>query len=166
MVNTLIIIRGPLGVGKTTISKIIAEKIEAKYISIDKLLEDAKLDYVDPKTGCISVANFLAVQEDILEDIKKLLEKQDVVLDGDFYYKEQINFFKENLKYENIFVVTLKAKLETCIERDKCRKGSLGRKLVEQVYALVKNFDAGFIVDVEGKTREQIVKQIRDGMKG
>jgi shikimate kinase len=166
MVNTLIIIRGPLGIGKTTISKIFAERIGAKVVSIDKLLEDAKLDRVDPKSGCIPVANFLAVEEDVLEDIRKFLERQSVIVDGNFYYKEQIDFFAKNLKHEKMFVVTLKAKVETCINRNRKRGGILKDKDVQEVYALVRQFDSSFVVDVEGKTREQIVEQIQKGMKG
>lgn len=165
MVNTLIIVRGPLGIGKTTISKIFAERIGARHIQIDKLLEDAKLDKIDPKLGCIPVANFLAVEEDVLEDIRKFLERQSVIVDGNFYYKEQIDFFAKNLKHEKMFVVTLKAKVETCINRDRKKNVSFGEKAVREVYALVKSFDSSFVVDVEGKTREQIVEQIQKGMR-
>ncbi len=35
-----IIIRGPLGCEKTTISKKLAEEIEVKYFSIDKVLDE------------------------------------------------------------------------------------------------------------------------------
>jgi broad-specificity NMP kinase len=161
--GNLIIIRGPLGVGNTTISKILAERLGAKYISIDKLLEDARLDRIDPKLGCIPAANFVDVQDEAMTDIKKFLERQDVVVDGNFYHKEQIEFFRKNFKYDLHFV-TLKAKLETCINRDRKREKSFGKTAVEVVYSLVKEFDTGFVVDVEGKTREQVVEQIQRGL--
>ena len=34
-----VIIRGPLGCGKTTISKLVAQKLKGKYISVDEVLE-------------------------------------------------------------------------------------------------------------------------------
>lgn len=169
MKTSVIIIRGPLGVGKTTISRILAERMGAKYISIDKLLADAKLDRIDPKTRSIPLANFLAVQEDILPEMDSLLERQSIVIDGNFYYREQIDFFARNFKF-NLFVITLKAKLETCVDRDKKRASarvslngniSYGRKATEEIYALVSKFDEGFVVDTEGKARDFIVEMIQ-----
>ncbi len=37
--NKIIIIRGPLGVGKTTIAKLLADKIGAQYLSLDKIFK-------------------------------------------------------------------------------------------------------------------------------
>ncbi len=39
-----IIIRGPLGVGKTTVSKLLAKKIEATVIDFDKIMIDLEID--------------------------------------------------------------------------------------------------------------------------
>lgn len=160
MKTHLILIRGPLGIGKTTISKILAERINARYYSIDKILEKLKLDRVDSKLGCIPLANFLAVQEDILPEIKQILNGQSVVIDGNFYHKEQIDFF-EKLFESKLAVVTLKAKLETCIKRDKKRDKPLGRRATEEVFNLVSRFDAGIIIDAESKPKEQIVELIQ-----
>ena len=48
----VIIIRGPLGSGKTTISKLIADKINANYYSIDNVLERYNLDLCDDTLDC------------------------------------------------------------------------------------------------------------------
>ena len=42
-----IIIRGPLGIGKSTIAKALAEILKAEYIAIDKVLEENGLDRKD-----------------------------------------------------------------------------------------------------------------------
>ncbi len=160
MKTHLILIRGPLGIGKTTISKILAERENARYYSIDKMLEKAKLDRVDVKQGCIPLANFLAIQEDISPKIREILNNQSVVIDGNFYHKEQIDFF-EKLFESKLVVVTLTAKLETCIKRDKKRDRPLGKKATEEVYKLVTRFDAGIIVDVENKSKERVVELIQ-----
>jgi shikimate kinase len=164
MRNVVIIIRGPLGVGKSTLSRILAERMGAKLYLIDDLLKEAGFDRIDPKLGCIPVANFLAVQEDILPEIKKHLSKYSVVIEGNFYHKDQIDFFFKGLK-ENPVVVTLKADLETCIARDEKRKPSSGAKTVTSIYNLVSKFDDGLVLDIEGKPRELIVEAIQKWLK-
>ncbi len=164
MRNIVIIIRGPLGIGKSTLAKILAERMGAKLYSIDDLLKEAGFDRVDPKLGCIPIANFLAVQEDILPEIKKHLSKHSVVIDGNFYHKEQIDFFFKSLQ-ENPLVVTLKADLETCIARDAKRKHSHGVGAATAVYNLVSKFDDGLVLDIEGKPREFIVEVIQGWLR-
>lgn len=160
MLHSLIIIRGPLGVGKTTISKILSERMGAKYFSIDGFLEKTKLDKIDPKEKRIPLANFLAAEEEMMPEINKTLERFDVIVDGSFYYKEQVVFFRQNVG-RNFLVVTLKAKLETCIARDKKREKPYGKKIVQDVYNLVSALDTGLVIDVDGKKREQIVELIQ-----
>jgi shikimate kinase len=164
MRNVVVIIRGPLGIGKSTIGKILAERMEAKLYSIDDLLAEAKLDRINPQLGCIPVANFLAVQEDILPQIKKHLSKHSVVIEGNFYHKDQIDFFFKNLK-ENPVVVTLKADLETCILRDSKRKNPYGAKAATEAYNLVSKFDDGLVLDIEGKPRDFIVETIQKWLR-
>ena len=41
--SNCIVIRGPLGVGKTTVARALAEQLSALYISIDQVLEDHDL---------------------------------------------------------------------------------------------------------------------------
>lgn len=164
MTNHLIIIRGPAGIGKTTIAKILAERMGVKYISIDDLLAKAKLGRVDTKLGCVPLANFLAVQEDVLSEIEKQIEKSSVIVEGNFYFKEQIDFFEKVFR-KNILVVTLKAKLLTCIQRDLKRKNPIGKKSTEEVYDLVSGFDAGMTIDVEGKARDRITEMIQGELR-
>ena len=40
----IIIIRGPLGVGKSTVSKELAKKLKGRHIPIDKVLEENNLE--------------------------------------------------------------------------------------------------------------------------
>lgn len=164
MRNSVIIIRGPLGVGKTTLAKKLSERMEAKLYSVDDLVKEAGFDRIDPKLGCIPLANFLAVQEDILQDVKKQLSKRSVVIEGSFYYKDQIDFFFKGLQ-ENPLVVTIKADLETCIARDLKRKPSFGVAAVTSIYNLVSKFDDGLVLDIEGKPRDLIVETIQKWLR-
>jgi hypothetical protein len=62
----------------------------------------------------------------------------------------------------NFLVVTLKAKLETCIERDRKRDKPLGKKAVEEVFALVSQFDSGLTIEMETKKRDRVVEEIQE----
>jgi len=54
-----IIIRGPLGIGKSTIAKGLANKLNAKYISIDSIVDNPNLITRKMEEGYISQNNFL-----------------------------------------------------------------------------------------------------------
>ncbi len=155
-----ILIRGPLGVGKTTVSTEIARILDGEHISIDRLLEEHGLDKGDEDEGCIPSKNFLEGNRIIIPDIKTLLDSGKVViLDGCFYHREQIIHLKENLPYHH-YVFTLKAPVEVCIERDKGRDRVYGEGAARAVHWLVSRFDEGIVIDTAGKTLKQTVDEI------
>ena len=166
-----IIIRGPLGVGKTTVSKELARILDGEYVSIDKLLEENDLVRSDEDEGCIPASNFLKGDEIILPKIKKLLEKgRIVILDGCFYHREQIVHLYESLPHQH-FTFTLKAPVEVCIERDRGREWVYGEDAARVVHWMVSSFDEGTVIDTAGKTLEQTVEEITSylpptGMEG
>lgn len=156
--NYYIIIRGPLGVGKSTIAKALAKKLNAEHISIDKVLEENKLDKV--KVKCIPLKNFIKANEIVLSKAKKYLDKKKIVIfDGCFYHKEQIKHLIRNLKYKYL-VFTLKAKLEVCIKRDSKRKIKYGKEAAKAVHNLVSQFDYGTIINTENKSINEVVNEI------
>src|SRR3989304_3654174 len=112
----LIIIRGPLGVGKTTIAQALAKKLKGIYFSIDATLEELGLDHGE-EDGGIPLKNFIAANNHVIPLIKKSLSRgAPAVVDGNFYRKEQLEHLTK--QFPSI-VFTLMAKLETCIVRDK-----------------------------------------------
>lgn len=153
----LIIIRGALGIGKTTIAKKIAKLLDAEYISIDKVLEDNKLDREDNN---FTPEDFIKANNIILPEINNNLEKgKPVILDGCFYFIEQIKHIEKNINFK-IFVFTLKAPVEVCICRDKCRKRVYGEENARAVHNLVSKFDYGTDINTENKSKEEVVKEI------
>jgi len=68
----LIIIRGPLGVGKTTVSKILSQKLHAEYLSLDKILDDNNL--IPPDSDGVPLESYLKANE-IIHDIANNKEK-------------------------------------------------------------------------------------------
>ncbi len=153
-----IIIRGPLGIGKTTIAEKLAKKLKGEYISIDLVLEKLELDHIEGRG--IPVRNFLKVNENIMPKLKETLSSGKlVVIDGNFYHKEQIEDLIKKLNFKH-YVFNLKASLETCIKRDDNRKKVYGEQAVKDVYKLVSTFDYGVSINTENKTENEVVDEI------
>jgi len=154
-----IIIRGPLGSGKTTISKQLSKILGAEHISIDKILDENKLDKSDPEVGGIPVDNFIKANEIILPTVKEKLSKDQVVIfDACFYYKEPIEHLIKNLPYPH-YEFTLKLPVEECIKRDSIRNLVYGEGAARAVHSMVSRFDYGEIIDVSGDL-DSGIKQI------
>jgi len=157
-----IIIRGPLGIGKSTLALALTKKLKGTYISFDKVLEENGLDKIDDN---FTPEDFIKANEIIIPKIKKdLAEGKIVILDGCFYFKEQINHLKENLPSE-FYAFDLKASVELCIRRDSKRKRVYGEKAAREVYNLVTKFDYGTPINTENKTEEQTINEILEKLK-
>lgn len=154
-----IIIRGPAGVGKTTIAKMLEERLKGIVIHIDRLLEKYGLDYVNLEAGCIEDKNLLKINREVIPEVKKRLkEGRKIIFDGNFYSKNQLEDLIKRLKTEG-YIFTLKADIDECLKRDKTRK-ELGEKGIREVHALVSRFDSGIIMNVNNKSAEEVVKDI------
>lgn len=153
----LVIIRGPLGIGKTTIAKKIAKELNAKYISIDKVLEKNNLDREDNK---FVPEDYIQADNIILPEINSNIKiGKAVILDGCFYFLKQLKHLEKNIAFK-IFVFTLKAPVEVCITRDKGRKRVYGEKNAREVFDLVSKFDYGVSINTENKSETEVVKEI------
>ncbi|MDD4352002.1 MAG: AAA family ATPase [Candidatus Gracilibacteria bacterium] len=160
MTPCYIIIRGPLGVGKSTISIKLAKILDAKPFAMDDILHDHKLDKVDPELGTIPPRNFSKAIDIILPEVKRYLGNGTIVIfDGCFYHKENIIDLKNKLAYE-AKIFTLKAPVETCIKRDRKRDLSYGEGAAQAVHNLVSRFDAGTVIKTEGKSIEETLNEI------
>ncbi|MBI4995241.1 AAA family ATPase [Candidatus Peregrinibacteria bacterium] len=145
-----IVIRGPLGSGKSTISEKLAKILNAELIKIDKILDNLEINVIDENEGCIPVKNFIKANESVLPKVKKqLLNGKIVIFDACFYHKEVIEHLIKELKFPH-YVFTLKAPVEVCIKRDKERNKTYGEGAACAVHSLVSRFDYGNIVDVTG----------------
>jgi len=154
-----IIIRGPLGCGKSTIAKKLTKILNAEYISMDKILKENNLDVVDPVINCIPEKNFIRANEIILPKANKHLSRGRIVIfDGCFYHKKSVEHLIRNLPYQN-YVFTLKAPVEVCIERNNKRKNKLGEKAARDVHKLASDFDYGIII-VSTKPLKIIIEEI------
>ncbi|MBI5072274.1 AAA family ATPase [Candidatus Woesearchaeota archaeon] len=142
-----VIIRGPLGSGKTTLAKMLAKKIHAKYISVDDILDKHKLTQ-EKEAGYISQKSFIKANEIIIKKTENIIKKRIIILDGNFYWKSQIKDIIERVQ-QPIYVFTLKASLNLCINRDKKRRKKYGENAVRAVYKKTTTFDLGKVIDVD-----------------
>jgi shikimate kinase len=155
-----IIIRGPLGVGKSTIAKKLASELHGEYVDIDKILDENGLDEISEDEGCIPAENFIKADNLILPELKKKLQnKQPVIFDACFYHKEHVEHLIDNLPFPH-YVFTLKAPVEVCIKRDSEREKTHGEGAAQAVHYLVSRFDYGTVIDTNGKTIDETFKEI------
>ena len=70
-----IIIRGPLGCGKSTLAERVAKMLKAEYIAIDRVLDEHDLTK-DKEAGYISQKSFKKANEIVALKAKKLLVKK------------------------------------------------------------------------------------------
>jgi len=140
-----VVIRGPLGVGKSTVAEKLGGRIGAERISIDRILDEHGLEEWDG--GYISQESFLRANARAIERARVFLEQGvPVIFDGNFYWKSQVEDLLIRLDYPHV-VVTLKAPLGVCIERDARRTPPHGADAAREVYAKATEFDYGIPVD-------------------
>ena len=154
-----IIIRGPLGSGKSTISRKLAGILDAELIGMDKVLAKHGLDKMPPDAPCISAENFIKANDIVLPNAKRKLQNGKIVIfDACFYHKEVIDHLLKNLPYDH-YAFTLKAPVELCVKRDSKRAKKHGKNAAHAVHSLVSRFDHGHVIDVD-KTLEETIKDI------
>jgi len=151
--NYYVIIRGPLGVGKSTVSRKLAQVVRAEYLSVDRVLDEYDIWYAG------RLAEFLKVNEVVARSARRLLKKgSSVILDGNFYWKTQIRDLVKRLDHRH-FVFTLTAPLSVCIRRDAQREVPHGTQAAREVFAKSTRFDFGIDVDAT-QPLERTVREI------
>jgi tRNA uridine 5-carbamoylmethylation protein Kti12 len=157
---TVLIIRGPLAVGKSTVAEQLAKKLDAEYISVDGVLENENLDKVERGEDNISLKNFIKVHDAVAPKVNKALKSnKTVIFEGNFYYKEQILDIAN--RFDNkLYVFTLKAPLKVCLRRDATRKKPHGEDAAKTVYSLVNRLNVGRSIDTTTKTPREVADAI------
>lgn len=154
-----IIIRGPLGCGKSTIAKRLSGIIGARCFEIDNVLHEHHLED-DHEAGYISQISFIRANEILAEQAKDMLKYgTPVVFDGNFYWISQIDDLIARLDYPHK-VFTLKAPLEVCIRRDNERQNTYGIDAVRAVYEKAAGFNYGTIIDASRPIDECVGKML------
>jgi len=153
-----IIIRGPLGCGKSTVAERLSKILNAEYITVDRVLDEHDLTE-DKEDGYISQKSFIKANKIIAPKAKRILDNGNpIVFDGNFYWRSQIDDLKKRLDFPH-YVFTLKAPLEVCIERDRQRGQTHGADATRAVYKKSTGFDYGTTIDIT-KSLDECIDEI------
>lgn len=140
-----VVVRGALGVGKTTVARALAVALNGRHVSLDEILDREHLE--ERKSGFLSERSFLRANEFAVRLAKPLLvQGTPVVFDGNFYHRSQIEDLLRSLDFPGL-VVTLQAPLDECLRRDRNRDPSYGEESVRAVYAKATEVDYGLRID-------------------
>ncbi len=151
--NTLTIIRGPLGVGKTTIAKRLAEIHSVEYISVDEVLDQLHLD----TTNGIPVEHFLKANKVIVNQIRQ--HNTPTIVDGNFYYQKQLDDLIRQFPNDHI-IITLTCDIESCIQRDAERKKSYGEDATRYVYDMVMRVKTTNLFDTTNLKTDDVIHKL------
>ena len=168
-----VVVRGPLGVGKTTVARRLATELGGAYISVDRVLEENRFEEWD--NGRISLKSFLEANLVLAsEGAKSLASEIPVVIDGNFYWMEAIEDLVLRLGAPH-FIFSLSAPLEVCAGRDASRPETpagrepragerLGAESVAQVYKLVSDVAYGVSIDAAGSV-DSVLRTMLDSIR-
>ncbi len=153
----IILIRGPLGVGKSTVAKAVAAALGGVYFSIDATLSAHHLDEnIPPESDGIPVERFLRVHEILKSEIDAALARgQVVVVDGNVYYRAQVDDLEQRYP-GSMLCLTLTAPLEVCIARDAARALVFGIDAVRAIFNMVSAVEVGVPIDATGSEDETV----------
>ncbi len=142
-----LILRGPLGVGKSTLAAALGASVPAHVISIDRILESEDLEEWEAER--IALRSFLRANDCAVTEARSHLSQgRAAIVEGNFYWEEQIEDLVRRVRCPAL-VVRLHAPVEVCIARDARRPPPdprvgpkagerLGEEAVRAVYELVR----------------------------
>jgi len=135
-----LILRGPLGSGKSTVAEALAIAIRGKVVHLDGL--------ADRNWDGGSARMFLRGNVALERRARPLLAKGiPVIFEGCFYWKSQIRDLEDRLPFPHE-TFTLKVPLSVCIERDRQRSLTpSGPVQASIVFRKVSRFDWGVPID-------------------
>ena len=167
-----LLLRGPLGVGKSTVASRLASVLGGVCVSVDAILEEERLEVWD--NDRVSLQSFLNVNTVVVERARACLATgTPVVVEGNFYWREAIDDLVDRLPAPH-WVFTLTAPEAVCLERDRQRPPtppdrpprageSLGAEAVAAVYRLVAAVPYGTPIDATGPV-DSVVATIRSSL--
>ncbi len=159
-----ILIRGSIGVGKTTIATLLEKKISeenyhAKLWSLDKF----KNENVSKDVTYYAKRRAIELLTPI---VNSSIDKNNVPLIEGVLYEQDLFLYLINNVYGKALKVKLTAPLELCIKRDSIRAYPRGVYRVTRTWNLLQNVHGDdYEVNAGNKNIEEIVNEIIDKFK-
>jgi tRNA uridine 5-carbamoylmethylation protein Kti12 len=148
-----LIVRGPLGAGKTTVAHALARSLRAEVVPIDEILELYEWD--GGSETLFLKANVVAAER----ARASLSRGVPVILDGNFYWDRVIDDLVDRLPYRHR-VFSLRVPLEVCVARDHGRSLSYGAEAVGEVFEKAARVTRGIPLDGTREV-EAVVAEVR-----
>jgi len=158
--NTIIVLRGPSGVGKSTISHLIQEKLGKNWTVIDV---DKFKHYMPMKDGQVNRAERSLIAQNVSKYFaKEMYDKgYDVILEE--MYKKPFNdslvefLHGNNINYLKVF---LYAPVELVIERARAREKEVPDEEIRRHFSEIEAYDDDFVIDTTQYSSEEAADQI------
>ena len=143
--RTLILIRGPSGVGKTSAGRALAARLGFKFIDEDDVRHSFKGDCLCEKAFDYAV-----------KQLNKMTRSGSFVVAGCFIDKRCV----ETLEPNEVFLLT--AKLPTLLVRNKGMPVGMqmAEKRVRYLHDTMEKLGGEAVIDTEGKSVDQVVDEI------
>ncbi|MBR9705226.1 ATP-binding protein [Candidatus Pacearchaeota archaeon] len=150
-----IILRGPAGVGKSTISGKLAQFYNGHHIDVDKIKKKLRLSH--------SKEDKFEVNKTVIQKARYYLNQRTVVIiDEVFYFKLQLLQI-EQLPYKS-YLFSLNAPLETCLKRNlKRRQEGLATttdETIKLVHSLVFKLKKGIEINTHDVSIKEALNEI------
>lgn len=137
----IVIICGPPAVGKTTVGRLLRERLDAEGLAVDLVDSD----------------EFATNTYDRLYD-RVVDAENHVVVAGTFYKRQWQERFRQ---LDDLVIVYLRANTETCLERNRERSQPIAERAIHIICAEFDDPDAEITVDVTERSPQDVVNLIR-----
>lgn len=152
MKGCYIVVRGPAGSGKSTLSKKLAEHVGGHYVELDDIRTRHRLRS--------ALKYRIRANEIAISKAKDLLDNgQVVVFDDVFYYEAQLKHLIETLRYEH-YVFTIRTTIAAVLKRNAERTKVIPRQLIKTAYWLASRFDYGIVIDNTDQKEDDVLKEM------
>ncbi len=163
--NIVLVLRGPAGVGKSTIAQQIKAKLGNNWVAVDV---DAFKHYMPLKDGQSNRAERSKIAHDVSKYFTKemYLKGYDVILEEMYkkpYNDSLVAFLNENnMQYLKVF---LSAPVELVVARSAAREKNPPEDEIRRHYAEIEFYPDDFVIDTVMHTTEEATDLIIDKLK-